>query len=358
MPDETLLGYLSGRFASDKSHSKTENLASEALAFILKNEVALKAFFEFIERAGLSFDPSLRIRTQVHEDDKGVPDLIGKVGADRTALIIEAKFWAGLTPTQPVSYLKKLPRNHKATLLFLAPKKRLPSLWAELKRLCVEAGYRLSLKEKSTSDFLLTQLNKYHSLALTGWTDLLAYILKALETKHLLEEAGNVKQLIGLCERQDSDAFLPLSSEELSPQIGRRVYQYCELIDKVVRQLDEDKILRRDSLLMIKDIGEYGRYRHIGKHFCTVEFNADYWSRYRETPLWLCLRAIKTKKQWKTNQEELRRRLQPLDKENPSRLLEIDDWFFIPLSIPVNVSEGQVIASLVRQIKHVHRLVV
>lgn len=55
-----------------------------------------------------------------------------------------------------------------------------------------------------------------HTLALTSWRAVLSFILHALETQGDVLAAADVQRLQGLCERMDSDAFLPSSSEELT----------------------------------------------------------------------------------------------------------------------------------------------
>ena len=67
-----------------------------------------------------------------------IPDLVGNDDTDVTRLMLEAKFWAGLTDRQPVDYLRRLPEG--GMLLFVAPGSRLPSLWPELLRRCHDAG--------------------------------------------------------------------------------------------------------------------------------------------------------------------------------------------------------------------------
>lgn len=44
-------------------------------------------------------------------------------------LLVELKFWAGLTDNQPVAYLKKLPTDCHSALLEVAPARRIESLW-------------------------------------------------------------------------------------------------------------------------------------------------------------------------------------------------------------------------------------
>ena len=204
-------------------------------------------------------------------------------------------------------------------------------------------------------EFLKAAVNKNHYIALTSWSKLLTYIQKALETKGLFDASSDVKQLIGLCEKQDTDAFLPLKPEELGPQIGRRVYQYTEIVEKVVSQLSAEKVLVRAGLLPMGSAVGYGWYRLIDNYICFLEYNAYYWSQYRETPIWISIRARKGKNKRHSN-EKLRESLKSLERENPSRLLADDDWTIIPLMLPVNVDESVVIASLVRQVREIRRM--
>ena len=52
----------------------------------------------------------------------------------KVRLFVENKFWAPLTPNQPVAYLRALPDD--GMLAFIAPKDRIYSLWFELREQC------------------------------------------------------------------------------------------------------------------------------------------------------------------------------------------------------------------------------
>ena len=66
------------------------------------------SFIGILRGCGIDLAESLHFRTQVTGDDATRPDLVGKDQAGREVLLIEAKFWAGLTENQPVSYLERL----------------------------------------------------------------------------------------------------------------------------------------------------------------------------------------------------------------------------------------------------------
>ncbi|MBI4816592.1 MAG: hypothetical protein HY791_10050 [Deltaproteobacteria bacterium] len=130
----TLLGHLAFRRFTDH----TEDLATEALAFILgKSVVARKAVAEHLARAGVQVQSDLTYVTQVAGEALDRPDLVGTY-LDREVLLIEAKFWAGLTENQPVTYIRRLESG--GALLFLVPEARVVSIWSELLDRCVRAG--------------------------------------------------------------------------------------------------------------------------------------------------------------------------------------------------------------------------
>jgi len=80
----------------------------------------------------------LRWVNQVGGEDAGRPDLVGINGAGKQVLLVEAKFWAGLTDKQPLVYLDRLPPG--GALLVIAPAGRSTLLWAELRKRLLEGG--------------------------------------------------------------------------------------------------------------------------------------------------------------------------------------------------------------------------
>ena len=74
--------------------------------------------------------------TQVSDATLARPDLAVYDRERKERVLMEAKFWAGLTENQPNAYLARLPLDQRpAVLLFVAPEARLETLWPELRRL-------------------------------------------------------------------------------------------------------------------------------------------------------------------------------------------------------------------------------
>jgi hypothetical protein len=107
-----VLAHLALRFASHP-----ENLATEALAFILKgSEAASTVFIELLRSRGVSLPRILTFETQQVGTDSAIPDMNGSDDSGILRVIVENKFWAGLTDNQPVAYLKRLPSSQSAAL--------------------------------------------------------------------------------------------------------------------------------------------------------------------------------------------------------------------------------------------------
>ena len=123
----TVLAKLAPRFGPS-----TEDIAVEALAHILsESEATRRALADVLHAGGVTVEPIARVRTQTTGEDSARPDLAGFDQRGRECVLIEAKFWAGLTGNQPVAYLKRLPDNDPSVLLFVAPAARNELLWAE-----------------------------------------------------------------------------------------------------------------------------------------------------------------------------------------------------------------------------------
>ena len=158
---------------------------------------------------------ALKFRTQ---ETEGVirPVMWGYEGTEPRAFI-ENKFWAGLTDNQPVNYLKQLATYSKPSiLLVVAPIPRLHTLWSELQRRVIEAGFSLDCSQNAAGIHCAASTNIGPILAVTSWDSILSVLEH--ETINDPEARGDLVQIRALCEAADIDAFSPLSREELTDQ--------------------------------------------------------------------------------------------------------------------------------------------
>ncbi len=149
MQNDSLFGHLASRLSSHP-----ENIATEALNYVLnRSTVARRAFAQYAAQSGADMPETLHFRTQEAGGDGAIPDLVGLDGEGRQVLLVEAKFWAGLTDNQPVAYLERLPASSDGLLLFVAPATRFPTLWPEPFQRCRDAGSTLEEVREVAEDF-------------------------------------------------------------------------------------------------------------------------------------------------------------------------------------------------------------
>lgn len=347
---KSVLGVLATRFTSSP-----ENLATEALNFILGESAVLRDdFVEFINQAGCDIALPLTFSTQSTGEDNAIPDLVGTNGDGKQTVIAEAKFWAGLTDNQPLTYIKRMPNDENAILLFIAPAKRFHTLWPELKLRCAEANIILGNEKSLGEEFIASKINDHHFLALCSWRSINNHLSISANRHGLLSLSGDIQQLEGLCNRMDSEAFLPIQSTELSSGNGLRYLHYHQVVDATVEKLVSEKIVSRKGLRATPAYGKYTRYIKTETHGMGLQFNCQYWSEIQETPIWLSVQEIVGKK-W-VNSSSIKKKLHSLELLNPPKIIEYHNEILIPIYIPIGKEKGEVVNALFGQIVDVINL--
>src|SRR5262249_55606764 len=165
-------------------------------------------------------------RSQVGAADGSRPDLEAHDAQGIPVVIFENKFWAGLTPAQPVLYLRRLAERGGA-LCFVGPAARLPMLWPELtqRATTTPASVRVLRDEP---ELKVAHVGENRGLALASWNFLLEQLHQALEAQRDQRLAEDVRQLMGLAARMDTSGFIPLTLADLTAPTARHVVQFCE----------------------------------------------------------------------------------------------------------------------------------
>ena len=143
------MGHLITRFSKHP-----ENLAVEALSYILeKSPPASHALLRLLGDAGIALPANMRFRAQATGDDDARPDLEGRDDETGAMVVLEAKFWAGLTGNQPTTYIRRLPSSVPSVLAFIVPARRFASIWPELVARCQEADCGVGMREELAAEF-------------------------------------------------------------------------------------------------------------------------------------------------------------------------------------------------------------
>ena len=335
--DLTLLAHMVRRLTS-----QVEDAATEALAFILnKSEACRRAVGRFLQGEGLEPETITRVATQIAFDDGSRPDVVGYDESNVPRLLVEAKFWAGLTDRQPNAYLANLPRSGPAVLLFVVPTARLESLWCEVKSR-TERCYTLARISESGSLRSAAVEGDNRHLMMTDWNDILGALHKAAggpETKF------EIAQLRGLAEdmEMETDAFLPLNAGELDPKTPRRMLSLMRLVDETVERAEASGCVTdpwRDTAWSYNwnYVGYYGKYMYLNGVCVWFGVYFKKWAQHGMSPLWV----------WPREKED-RELLRNMHCKTP-------DNAYFPVDLPLGVDYNAVLEHTVSQIEEMGRL--
>ncbi|MEP9374413.1 hypothetical protein [Mesorhizobium sp. KR1-2] len=281
---ETLFAHLATRFAPSP-----ENIAIEALGFILSRSPAARVAFRALAGAGgVAMPADLSFATQAAADDQARPDIEG-CGADlKRHCVVECKFWAGLTANQPLTYAARLSPDQPGALVFVVPSARMTALWSELTKRLKSGGHDLGQRREAQAELWHASFGPGHSFVLTSWRAVLSAILREMEIARETERLDDVRQLVGLCERMDTEAFIPFRSEELTAaDIPQRYMQLGQIAYDVGEALIGDGICDTKRLTAAGGLGYYGRYLRSGDIVFFLAFDCAAWATHRLSPLWL-----------------------------------------------------------------------
>ena len=277
---ETASTYMS-LFAHIVSRSLApEPAATQALEYILQDSLAREAFLGMFAPIGVSFEPRSVESEKAHGD--GQPDLTIYDTTGKHRLFVENKFWAGLTPAQPATYLAQLQTDEEVSgLVFIVPEDRVRSIWAELRRRCAEVELAIS-DEDNVGSMPSARLSGNRVMAVTNWRRVLDGLAAINSVR------SDVGQLRDLTDRMDADAFLPVRSDELTDvEVPRRLINYADLVEPIVEELKARGAADTQGLNPTHGYHTAGRYLKMrGRLGVWLGVHLHAWRDSGATPLW------------------------------------------------------------------------
>lgn len=268
-------------------YGKTELVATEALRYILQQSEAARAALESMLRAaGVEVGSLTRFQTEAIGDEGERVDLVcyDENGTER--VLIEAKFWAGLTDNQPNTYLARLPEDGQSALMFVAPAQRIETLWPTLSTRAEEQHQLTSPSE--SGDLRSAAIDgSGRKMMLTSWRAVLMQMESQASIAGGRAAVRDIEQLVGLTERMDSDAFLPIHSDELGQDFPRRMLNIVRLIDDATQRAVANDWADIDGLRVAPQWHGFGRYLRLNGVVAWLGIDFRYWSGQGESPIWL-----------------------------------------------------------------------
>ncbi len=348
-PESSLLAYLVPRLTNS-----VEDTATDALAFILNKSPACRDALGLLLREGegaFHLDTLASFDTQVTYKDGSRPDMVGYDQGGGRRLLVESKFWATLLEGQASSYFDQLEDAGTGVLLFIAPTTRLEILWGEITRQMESGpdGFELEAVETSNQIHRARVMGpdkQDKRLLLVSWPLLLDRLAAAVPPDSLV--ASDIRQLRGMAQREDDEAFQPIKTAEFSPSVPRRLQWLNRLIDDVVDSRGRPEgWMSVEGLRAAAQRAGYGRYFRFrtdlgevvpGDLFLCVNYRL--WATSGDTPLWLWIGSAVP-----VSPVHLRADVRSLVEHGSNGPYDV------PIYLTAGVEYGRVLDNVVRQVK-------
>ena len=260
--NKSLLAHLAGRLAPSP-----ETIATESLRYILNASpgVCQALVDKVAKRAGFEPFKAESIESETEVETGGRPDITIYDATSKPRVHIENKFWAGLTVSQPVGYLNSLSDEPESALLFVVPEARIVSIWQELKERCVKQELKVGT-ETTINDMKGVRIGSGRNLLISSWGSILDTLQRSANEAGDTSVEQDVVQLLGLAERMDVEAFLPLREEETSDMnVPRRMINYSDLSEEIAEVLKNEGLASFEGVNPTRSYFKKGRYFSAGK---------------------------------------------------------------------------------------------
>ena len=274
-----ILAYLAHRFALDP-----EPAATLALAYVLgaSEEVAKDFAAKMLCGPGLAtFEPG-KIKPETQIAIGKIPDLTIEDRDGNIRAFVENKFWADLTPAQPVDYLIALPEAAPASLLFVVPERRMASIWEELKHRCQQYGIAFGREGRTAGRQNVEIKGTRRTLAITHWRHVLDQLDQAAENAGDCSLRTDIGQLRGLALWQEEEGGV---EDWTTLEIDHGIDRYMELTQEIVDRMARHPRVDRKGLTGANTPDWKGRYLRVDDYGFGVGVAAGLWRHSGMTPI-------------------------------------------------------------------------
>lgn len=178
-----------------------EDVATDALSFILNRSDSAKAAMSNLLADESGPLPITKAASQAFLEATGAyPDMVMWATEDDLSAYVEAKFWAELTPNQPVTYWEALPADRRTVLVFLVPQARVDDdyLWDVLVGRLRDAGHELDAATRDENVISAASIGDQRRLMLTSWEHLLELMREMVERDGDGQAGFEIEELKGL----------------------------------------------------------------------------------------------------------------------------------------------------------------
>lgn len=350
MAELSLLASLSSKF-----RDKPENIATIALEHILSRSEVARDVLTRQAFTGSQANPTVAYyRAQTQEEDTR-PDLAGFDENGVEIVLIEAKFWAGLTDQQPNGYISRLKDEGTVALCFVVPESRRSSLWIEvLERAAKDFDSGLWTDGSTYSK----RLSPHRTLGMVTWHGLLHSMIEATSAAGDLKTTHDIEQLVSFCEYLEQEGFLPLKSEDLGPSVPRLVGQLITIVDQVIDYGRASEKYSTKGFNPTSARERFTRYFASGETRLALSVHYRLWIKHSVSPLWLQFQGGIAGPEHKAF-IRARESFRGLEVESARRMIMSEDGSPVfPIRLPMGADLDTVVRNVTEQIDSIVDLLV
>ena len=263
-----------------------EDIATLSLQYIVSQPAITPLFTKYLLSALKNYEAiNLHYLCQSVGRQKERPDMAGVDQNGNEKILCEAKFYAGLTENQPLTYLKRLKEEDGLGLVFICPAARRTSLWTQLMELCKDH----TVTDEEAFFACIDEI----PMTIVTWDILLDMLRRA--ASGLPEIVSDINQLDEFCRKMDDEAFIPFSPEDFGPNVARREERYYSTMDQLYNHLIANKSIRASgkNLRATPNRVGYTRYIKVNQYSLSLAYDRNLWLRKdsAETPFWIAITA-------------------------------------------------------------------
>ena len=263
-----------------------EDIATISLQYIISQWSDLKDEFNTIIGNKLHVDLTDVLNYTCQATGEGLerPDLSGTNKYGEEVVLCEAKFYAGLTSNQPISYLERLYEENGKGLIFICPEKRITGLWNKLLYLC-------NGKKVEEIDNSCVRVDEI-PMAIITWHEIIEN-LRRRAISDVPSAISDIDQLEGYCAEMDLSAFIPFSTEELGAATAQKQQRFYQVIDKLSDLLLTESNRKASKVGKATPyIGGYERKVALDSYEINFTYDERMWlsTNSKETPFWLAIK--------------------------------------------------------------------
>ena len=324
-----------------------EDVATTALAFILnRSDAARCAFADFLSDGADAPPLIAKVQAQraLPNGAGAAPDLAGLDADGNVLAFVESKFWAELTPAQPVAYWEALPADAPATLLFLAPPYRVnrSSLWDDLTGRLRRAGHSLDTTRNGDNLKIAagTAQDSDRRLMLATWGLLLDRLAQGVNHQDS-QAAFEIAELRGL-----ADSII--TGDDSPPDDGFKTLILTVVRDVVASGWGDTKGLRASA-----GVSFYARNFRLAGALAWLGTGDNIREQMPDTPLILSFWRGKISP-YQVSLDEVRRRLEGEGQPGMGRRRH-EVW--VPLALPPDAGLSTARYAVADELKRIARLI-